>query len=268
MSGVQALTRMDKSDPRLKILREQARALGASTAYTATDAASGQKFLAMAGFTPEAIKQALPGVLNMGLAGDMGLGESADIGSNVLTQFKLSADQMDRVSDVLTAAFTRSNTDLRSLGETMVYAGPIAARLSISLESMGAMASAMAEGGIRGSMAGTALRSGLSRLVAPAKAGQDALEALGVKVNDTQGRLRPMGDTLKDIGKKLKGFTQDSQVRILKEIFGEEAMVGMGAVVDAALSGKYDEYLTALENAKGEADKVAKVKVDNLKGDV
>ncbi|PYA49142.1 phage tail tape measure protein [Serratia marcescens] len=268
MSGVQALTRMDKSDPRLKMLREQARALGASTAYTATDAASGQKFLAMAGFTPESIKQALPGVLNMGLAGDMGLGEASDIGSNVLTQFGMKADQMDRVSDVLTAAFTRSNTDLRMLGETMTYAGPVAADLGISLENMAAMAGAMADNGIRGSMAGTALRAGLTRLVAPAKAGQDALGALGVKVNDAQGRLRAMPEILKDVAKNIQKFDQASQARIKKDIFGEEAMVGMGAVLKAAMNGRYDELNTALENAKGEADKVAKVKVDNLKGDV
>ncbi|HEJ6912307.1 TPA: phage tail tape measure protein [Serratia marcescens] len=268
MSGVQALTRMDKSDPRLKMLREQARALGASTAYTATDAASGQKFLAMAGFTPESIKQALPGVLNMGLAGDMGLGEASDIGSNVLTQFGMKADQMDRVSDVLTAAFTRSNTDLRMLGETMTYAGPVAADLGISLENMAAMAGAMADNGIRSSMAGTALRAGLTRLVAPAKAGQDALGALGVKVNDAQGRLRAMPEILKDVAKNIQKFDQASQARIKKDIFGEEAMVGMGAVLKAAMNGRYDELNTALENAKGEADKVAKVKVDNLKGDV
>ncbi|MVF03282.1 phage tail tape measure protein [Serratia marcescens] len=268
MSGVQALTRMDKSDPRLKMLREQARALGASTAYTATDAASGQKFLAMAGFTPESIKQALPGVLNMGLAGDMGLGEASDIGSNVLTQFGMKADQMDRVSDVLTAAFTRSNTDLRMLGETMTYAGPVAADLGISLENMAAMAGAMADNGIRGSMAGTALRAGQTRLVAPAKAGQDALGALGVKVNDAQGRLRSMPEILKDVAKNIQKFDQASQARIKKDIFGEEAMVGMGAVLKAAMNGRYDELNTALENAKGEADKVAKVKVDNLKGDV
>lgn len=268
MSGVQALTRMDKSDPRLKMLREQARALGASTAYTATDAASGQKFLAMAGFTPEAIKQALPGVLNMGLAGDMDLGEASDIGSNVLSQFGLKADQMDRVSDVLTVAFTSTNTDLRQLGETMTYAGPVAADLGISLENMAAMAGAMADNGMRGSMAGTALRSGLNRLVAPAKAGQDALSALGVKISDANGRLRSMPDILKDVGKSLQKFDQPSQTRLKKDIFGEEAMVGMGHVLRYALNGKYDQLVDKLNKANGGAENVAKVKIDNLKGDV
>ncbi|OCA54200.1 phage tail tape measure protein [Photorhabdus namnaonensis] len=268
MSGVQALTRLDKNDPRLKMLREQARALGASTAFTATDAAAGQKFLAMAGFTPESIKAALPGVLNMALAGDVDLGEAADIGSNVLTQFKLNADQMDRVSDVLTATFTRSNTDLRQLGEAMTYAGPVAADLGVSLESMAAMAAMMAANGMRGSMAGTALRGGLSRLVAPVGAGADAMKAMGIKVSGANGKLRDMGDILKEVAQKLRKYDQASQIRIKKDIFGEEAMVGMGAVLEGTQNGKYDEQKKANKNSKGEAEKVAKVKIDNLKGDL
>lgn len=268
MSGVQALTRLDKDSPQLAMLREQAKALGASTAYTSTDAASGQKFLAMAGFTPEAIKAGLPGVLNMGLAGDMDLGEAADIGSNVLTQFKLDAGQMDRVSDVLTATFTRSNTDLRMLGETMTYAGPVAAQLGVSLESMAAMAGTMADNGIRGSMAGTSLRAGLSRLVAPVGKGETAMKALGVSIKDAIGKLRDADEILKDVGMSMRKFDQASQIRIKKNIFGEEAMVGMGAVIDATMNGRYDELNKANKGSAGEAGKVAEVKIDNLEGDI
>lgn len=268
MSGVQALTRLDKNSPQLAMLREQAKALGASTAYTSTDVASGQKFLAMAGFTPEAIKAALGGVLNMGLAGDMDLGEASDIGSNVLTQFQLKAGEMNRVSDVLTATFTRSNTDLRQLGETMTYAGPIAAQLGVSLESMAAMAGTMADNGIRGSMAGTSLRAGLSRMVAPVGKGQAALDKLGVSVKDASGKLRDADEILKDVGKSMRKFDQASQIRMKKDIFGEEAMVGMGAVIDAVMNGRYDTLKTANMGAEGEADKNAKVKIDNLPGDI
>ncbi|PHM38592.1 phage tail tape measure protein [Xenorhabdus innexi] len=268
MSTVQALTRLSKDDPRLNMLREQARQLGATTAYTATDAAAGQKFLAMAGFTPESVKAALPGVLNMGLAGEVELGEAADIGSNVLTQFSLNADQMDRVSDVLTATFTRSNTDLRQLGETMTYAGPIAAEVGVSLESMAAMAGLMADQGIRGSMAGTSLRAGLSRMVAPTGGAADAMAALGVKVKKSNGELRDADDILKEMAVSLRKYDQASQIRMKKDIFGEEAMVGMGAVLNGTLNGKYDEKKTANVNAKGESAKNARVKINNLKGDI
>ncbi|EFB2459762.1 phage tail tape measure protein, partial [Escherichia coli] len=174
MSRVQALTRIDKNSPQFKALREQALKLGSETQFTASDAASGQSFLAMAGFTPQAIQAALPGVLNMALAGGVELGETADIGSNILTQFNLTADQMDRVGDTLTAAFTRTNTDLRALGETMKYTGPVAAKLGISLEEAAAMAGMLANNGLRGSDAGTAMRASLSRLASPPKAAADA----------------------------------------------------------------------------------------------
>ncbi|ELH5317303.1 phage tail tape measure protein, partial [Salmonella enterica] len=121
VARVGALTRLDKSDPQFTALREQAKKLGAETQFTSRDAASGQAFLAMAGFTPQSIQAALPGVLNMALAGGMDLGETADIGSNILSQFHLDPKEMDRVSDVLTAAFTRTNTDLSSIGEAMKY---------------------------------------------------------------------------------------------------------------------------------------------------
>ncbi|HCX7581889.1 TPA: phage tail tape measure protein, partial [Escherichia coli] len=177
---VQALTRIDKNSPQFKALREQALKLGSETQFTAGDAASGQAFLAMAGFTPQAIQAALPGVLSMATAGGMDLGETADIGSNILTQFGLSADQMDRVGDTLTAAFTRTNTDLRALGETMKYAGPVAGKLGISLEQAAAMAGVLANMGIRGSDAGTAMRASLARLASPPKAAAEALKELGV----------------------------------------------------------------------------------------
>ncbi|HIF7719919.1 TPA: phage tail tape measure protein, partial [Escherichia coli] len=191
MSRVQALTRIDKNSPQFKALREQALKLGSETQFTASDAASGQSFLAMAGFTPQAIQAALPGVLNMALAGGVELGETADIGSNILTQFNLTADQMDRVGDTLTAAFTRTNTDLRALGETMKYTGPVAAKLGISLEEAAAMAGMLANNGLRGSDAGTAMRASLSRLASPPKAAADALKELGVSVADARGKMRP-----------------------------------------------------------------------------
>lgn len=118
----------------------------------------------MAGFTPDAIRAALPGVLNMALAGSMELGETADIGSNILSQFALDAGEMDRVSDVLTGTFTRTNTTLSSLGETMKVVGPVAAGLGISPEEAAAMTGTLARVGIRGSEAGTAMRRSLSRL--------------------------------------------------------------------------------------------------------
>ncbi|HBA8276269.1 TPA: phage tail tape measure protein, partial [Escherichia coli] len=268
MSRVQALTRIDKNSPQFKALREQALKLGSETQFTASDAASGQSFLAMAGFTPQAIQAALPGVLNMALAGGVELGETADIGSNILTQFNLTADQMDRVGDTLTAAFTRTNTDLRALGETMKYTGPVAAKLGISLEEAAAMAGMLASNGLRGSDAGTAMRASLSRLASPPKAAADALKELGVSVADARGKMRPMEDVLLDLYKATQKYGQVDQVSFFKDIAGEEAFVGLQTLVAAAGSGELQKLTRELQGARGEADRVAKVMADNLDGDL
>lgn len=268
MSRVQALTRIDKNSPQFKALREQALKLGSETQFTASDAASGQSFLAMAGFTPQAIQAALPGVLNMALAGGVELGETADIGSNILTQFNLTADQMDRVGDTLTAAFTRTNTDLRALGETMKYTGPVAAKLGISLEEAAAMAGMLANNGLRGSDAGTAMRASLSRLASPSKAAADALKELGVSVADARGKMRPMEDVLLDLYKATQKYGQVDQVSFFKDIAGEEAFVGLQTLVAAAGSGELQKLTRELQGARGEADRVAKVMADNLDGDL
>ncbi|NYX53884.1 phage tail tape measure protein [Escherichia coli] len=268
MSRVQALTRIDQNSPQFKALREQALKLGSETPFTASDAASGQSFLAMAGFTPQAIQAALPGVLNMALAGGVELGETADIGSNILTQFNLTADQMDRVGDTLTAAFTRTNTDLRALGETMKYTGPVAAKLGISLEEAAAMAGMLASNGLRGSDAGTAMRASLSRLASPPKAAADALKELGVSVADARGKMRPMEDVLLDLYKATQKYGQVDQVSFFKDIAGEEAFVGLQTLVAAAGSGELQKLTRELQGARGEVDRVAKVMADNLDGDL
>nr|EFE5251670.1 phage tail tape measure protein [Escherichia coli] len=242
--------------------------LGSETPFTASDAASGQSFLAMAGFTPQAIQAALPGVLNMALAGGVELGETADIGSNILTQFNLTADQMDRVGDTLTAAFTRTNTDLRALGETMKYTGPVAAKLGISLEEAAAMAGMLASNGLRGSDAGTAMRASLSRLASPPKAAADALKELGVSVADARGKMRPMEDVLLDLYKATQKYGQVDQVSFFKDIAGEEAFVGLQTLVAAAGSGELQKLTRELQGARGEVDRVAKVMADNLDGDL
>ncbi|EBO4818050.1 phage tail tape measure protein [Salmonella enterica] len=268
MSRVGALTRIDKTDPQFAALREQAKKLGAETQFTSSDAASGQAFLAMAGFTPQAIQAALPGVLNMALAGGMDLGQSADISSNILSQFHLDPKEMDRVSDVLTAAFTRTNTDLNSIGEAMKYAGTGMAGLGVSVEQTTAMIGVMANVGLRGSIAGTGLQTTFSRLAAPTGKARDALKELGVTVADATGKMRPAEAVLADIYKSVKKYGQTDQLSFFKDIAGEEAAKSFQALVQSAGSGELQKLLAELKGAKGEATDVAKKMADNLDGDL
>lgn len=268
VSRVGALTRLDKSDPQFAALREQAKKLGAETQFTSRDAASGQAFLAMAGFTPQAIQAALPGVLNMALAGGMDLGESADIGSNILSQFHLDPGEMDRVSDVLTAAFTRTNTDLVNIGEAMKYAGTGMAGLGVSVEQTTAMIGVMANVGLRGSIAGTGLQATFSRLAAPTGKAVSALKELGVSVADATGKMRPAEVVLADIYKSVKKYGDVDQLSFFKDIAGEEAAKSFQALVQSAGSGELQKLLAELKSSRGETAAVAKKMADNLDGDL
>lgn len=268
MSKVQSLARLDKDSDEMKALREQARRLGAETAFSATEAAAGQGFLAMAGFDPQSIIDAMPGLLDMAKAGGNELAETADIASNILTGFSLKASEMGRVGDVLVGTFTRSNVDLGMLGETMKYAAPIASSLSQDIETVAAMAGKLGDAGIQGGMAGTALRSIMNRLSAPPKSAAEAIEKLGLVTADAAGNLRPMPDILKDIYDKTQHMGDTERAGLMKAIAGEEAVSALQVLAQQAGTGELQKFIQTLIEAEGESSRTAKVMADNLVGDL
>lgn len=268
MSKVQALTRLDKNSDDYKMLRNQARELGATTAFTANDVAQGQAFYAMAGFKPEQIKNAMAGTLSMSLAGDIDLATTADIGSNILTGFKLSSDEMNRVSDTLVATFTRSNVNLSMLGDTMKYVAPVAAGLGVDIETAAVAAGKLGDAGIQGSMAGTSLRAILGRLAEPPKQAAEALTKLGIKTRDAKGNLRELPAILAELDKKSQKMGTAQRAGLFKHIAGEEAFSALSVLVDKSGSGELQNMIAEIKAAKGEAEKVAKTMTDNLDGDL
>lgn len=268
MSKVQALTRLDKNSPQLAALREQARQLGADTMFSATDAARGQAFLAMAGFTPQSIRAAMPGLLDMAKADDMDLGVTADIASNILSGLNLKADQMTRVADVMVGTFTRSNTNIAMLGDTMKYVAPVAASVHQELETVAAMAGKLGDAGIQGGMAGTALRSVLNRLSAPPKAAADALDQLGISAKNAEGNMRPMPEILSELYEKTKDLGTADRAGLLKGIAGEEAVSALQVLVRQAGTGELQQFIATLRQTQGEASRTAKIMGDNLTGEL
>ncbi|MEH6566922.1 MAG: phage tail tape measure protein [Halopseudomonas sp.] len=268
VSRIQALGRLDRGSSELAALRAQARALGSATQFSATEAAQGQGFLAMAGFSPQAIKDAMPAMLDVAKAGAMDLASTADVASNILTGFNLQARDMTRVGDVLTGAFTRSNTSLEMLGETMKYAAPNAAAYGQDIEIMAAAAGKLGDAGIQGSMAGTAMRAILSRLAAPPKKAAAALDQLGIKVADAEGNMRPLPDLLKEIYDRTKALGDTERGGLLKAIAGEEAGSALTVLTQQAGSGGLQALIEQLRNVQGEAARTAQVMGDNLGGDI
>ena len=268
MSKVQALARIDRDSTELSALRAQARTLGATTSFTATDAASGQGFLAMAGFSPDQILKAMPGVLSMAKAGDTDLARTADISSNILTGFGIKAGDMNRVADVLTMTFTTSNTTLETLGGTMKYVGPVARAAGMSLEQAAATAGLLGNAGIQATQAGTTLRSMLLRLSAPTSGASAALKELGVRALAAQGNVRDIPSILRDVAAATEQLGSGSRLNYLKKIFGEEPAAGMSELIAQQGAQGIDKYVAILRNASGTAQGVASVMANNLKGDL
>lgn len=268
MSKVQSLARLEIDSEQMQALRAQARKLGAETMFSATEAAQGQGFLAMAGFTPQAILDAMPGMLDIAKAGDMDLARTADISSNILTGMNLEAADMGRVGDILVGTFTRSNTSLEMLGDTMKYVAPVAASVGQDIETVAAMAGKLGDAGIQGSMGGTALRSIINRLSSPPAAAAKALDKLGISAKDAQGNMRGMPDILTELYDKTKMMGDADRAAALKEIAGSEAVSAMQVLVKQAGSGELQKFITMLRQSEGEAAETARKMADNLTGDL
>ena len=246
MSKVQALTRLNKNDPMLAKLRDQAKDLGATTWASATQAADAQAFYAMAGFDPQAIIDALPATLDLAKAGGVDVGRAADIGSNILSAFGLEPTEMDKVADIMVSVFTRTNTSLEMLGDTMKYVGPIAKDLKIPLEEATAMAGILGNVGIQGSQAGTAMRALQSRLAAPPSAAKKALKELKVSTKDVAGNFRSMPEILADVMKATSKLGNADRLGYLKAIAGEEAGSAFAAFLD---KNNYQDLIKVIEAA-------------------
>ncbi|EKN4095981.1 TPA: phage tail tape measure protein [Yersinia enterocolitica] len=270
MSGTQAILGLDKNDAKLAAIRQQARDIGGSTAFSPTDVARTQDTLARSGYDADAILAATEPTVNLSLASGVDIAEAADIVTNMQSAFNLPLDQIKRVSDVMAKGFTSSNTNLLELGEAMKYVAPIAEAAGASIEDTTALLGVLADNGIKGSMAGTSTSAVFSRLQAPVGKAPEALRELGITTRDGKGNMLPVEKILKDIDRSFKknklGTAQ--QAEYLKVIFGEEAMKGAVKLVAAAGNGKLAEKQSKLMNAGGTAQSIATVRMDNLDGDL
>ncbi|KGQ36809.1 phage tail tape measure protein [Gallibacterium genomosp. 1] len=266
-SKVQALTRLDKNSAedaaKIKALRDQAINLGATTAFTSSQVAEAQGYLAMAGFDTEKILSSISSVLNVSMASGTDLARVSDIMSDISSGFKIPANEMQRVADVLTYTFTTSNTSIETLYETMKEGGPIMSALGQSFESTAAMVGLMGNVGIKGSSAGTALKNiGLNLI------GNKHLKKLGIREKDKKGNMRQLPEILAEINKKTAKMGNAARAEIVESIFGK---IGIAAALellsqsDVALK-EYEDNIK--KKSKNTGEKVAKIMSDNLMGDL
>ncbi|MDU1409779.1 phage tail tape measure protein [uncultured Finegoldia sp.] len=263
MSQVKAISGATGGD--FKKLEDIAKKMGATTKFTAIDSAEALKYMGMAGWKTDQMIAGLPPIMNLAAASGENLGTVSDIVTDSLTAFGMKATDAARFSDVLAAAATNSNTNVGLMGETFKYAAPVAGALGYSIEDTAVAVGLMANAGIKGSQAGTALRSAFTRLVKPTKEVEKGLAMIGLKADDFRGKsLHETIDILRD---SFQGLDGDQKAQIASMVFGQRAMSGMLGIINAS-EEDYNKLSKAIQNSSGSADEMAKIMNDNLQGDL
>ncbi|MFC0905904.1 phage tail tape measure protein [Clostridium sp. MT-14] len=239
--------------------------LGADTAFSATEAAEGQENLASAGFKTNEILEAMPGMLNLAAAGNVDIATASDIAGSSLRGFGMEAGQATHVADVLAKTAADTNAGITDTGEAMKYIAPVAHSLGISFEDTTAAIGLLSNAGIKGSQAGTTLRSALTNLASPTKAAASTMKELGMNFFDAHGKMLPLGDVIQQLKDKTSGLTQQQKASVMETLFGKEAMSGMLALVDQG-PDKFRELEKGLKNCDGAGKEMADTMQDNLKG--
>lgn len=265
MSGVRALT--GATNEEFTLLKETAKELGADTAFSASEAAVGMQNLASAGFTTNEIVSAMPGMLDLAASSGTDLATASDIAATTLRGFGLEASQAAHVADVLAEAAARTNAEVADTGEAMKYIAPVAHAMGMSLEEVAASVGVLSDAGIKGSQAGTTLRSALSRLSKPTSDMQKVMKKLGLSFYDSSGQMKSISSIVGMLKANMAGLTAEQQQNALVTLFGQEAMSGMMVLLEAG-SEKLDELTRSFEQCEGTASEMANVRLDNLAGDL
>ena len=248
-------------------LTEKAKEMGSKTKFSATESAEAFQYMAMAGWKTEDMLNGIEGIMNLAAASGEDLAGVSDIVTDALTAFGLQAKDSAHFADVLAKASSNSNTNVGLMGATFKYVAPIAGSMKYSVEDTAVAIGLMANAGIKGEQAGTALRSMLTRLVKPPKEAAEALKGLNVSAKNSDGTMKPLSQTLKELRAKFATLNDSQKASYASSIAGTEAMSGMLAIVNAS-DQDFNKLTESINNSGGAAKDMADKMNDNLKGSV
>ena len=272
MSNVEALSGAVGDD--LTALTEKAKEMGAQTIYSATEAADALSYMALAGWDVEDMLYGIEPILNMAAAADMDLATASDIVTDYITAFGLEAKDAAHMADLMAYAMANSNTTVELLGESYKHVGATANSMGISIEEVTAALATMANAGVKGGEAGTALNTILTRLATNTKECADTLEDYGVSVYDAEGNMNSLSEILDGMAGFWDTLTDREQANLAKMIAGtnqySKFQTIMLGVSEAAKEGgqSFGDYYEALVDCDGAAQKMADTMQDNLQGKV
>ena len=265
MSEVKAISGATGSE--FDALRDKAIEMGAKTKFSASDSADAFKYMAMAGWDASQMMDGIAGIMDLAAASGEDLATTSDIVTDALTAFGLQASDSAHFADVLAQASSKSNTNVGLMGETFKYVAPVAGALGYSIEDTAVAIGLMANSGIKGSQAGTALRSTITRLAKPVGEAKDAVEELKISITNTDGTMKPLSQTMVELREKFAGLTEEQKAQYAAMLAGQEGMSGLLAIVNAS-DEDFQKLTDEINNANGAAEDMASVMMDNTAGAV
>lgn len=246
-------------------LTAKAQEMGATTKFTATESAEVFNYMAMAGWKPQQMIDGISGIMSLAAASGEDLGTTSDIVTDALTAFGLQAGDAGHFADVLAQASANANTNVSMLGESFKYVAPVAGAMNYSVEDTSLALGLMANASIKGSMAGTALKTSLANMAAPTDSMAAAMDKYGISLTDSEGNMKSLRGVIDNLRGSLGGLSETEQTAAASTIFGKEAMAGMLAIINAS-EEDYNKLSTAIGNSKDAAEGMADTMLDNLKG--
>jgi TP901 family phage tail tape measure protein len=265
MSHVEAVTHAS-AQAQLQ-LKNAALDAGAKTVFTATESANAIEELAKAGVsTSNILSGGLAGALALASAGDLGVADAAEIASSAMVQFNLSGDKATHVADLLAAGANKAQGSVADLGMGLSYVGPVAASMGVSIEQTTGALALFANNGILAERGGTALRGILLSLSSPSKRAAEELDKLGINLYDTQGHFVGINGAAEQLRTKMSGLTEEQRNYSLGVIFSNAQVTSANVLLKGGAAA-VDDW-TKKVNDQGYAAETARIKLDNLRGDV
>ena len=263
MSKVKALS--SATDSQMVKLTQTAKEMGAQTKYSGTESAEAFTYMAQAGWEVDDMISGIGGIMSLAASDGIELANATDIVANALTAFNMTAKDTSRFADVLAVASSATNTNVSELGEAFKYIAPTAGALGYTIEDVSFALGLMSNNAVKGSMAGTSLKTSLANLAAPTDNMAAAMEKYGISMTDSQGNMKSLKALLDNLRSSLGGLSEVEQTAAASTIFGKEAMSGMLGIINTS-EESYKKLTEQIENSEGAADQMAETMQDNLAG--
>lgn len=231
-----------------KVLTETTRQYGATTRYTSVQVSEAFSYMGMAGFSLQESLASIQDVLNLTTIGATELGTASDIVTDGLTAMNMSASQASNFVDYMAATITRSNTTVELMGETMKYAGSVAGTLGVSMDDLSVAIGLMANSSVKGSRAGTAMRTLLANLSAPTETVAKAMDKYGIGLVTAKDGSVDLDKTLRNLRSSLKSLPLVEQAAACKDLAGKTGMTGLLSIVNAT-DDAYDSLTDSVQNS-------------------